>query len=175
MATKKPQESETSCITEEDQETLKNVIDRNEPKTDEDLILLLTHTVLLQNGFKIACIGRSEEGDATQGPSLEGTALPDGWNKQSDPDCYEFTYKNVEKQTPFILRALLIEDKLCLNFIEAGKSHASATEAQIFVNDHVTMKTKPPNFGWLNDPGFLWKVIERGLLGKHQDLLERSM
>ena len=173
MASRKIEKKTTSNISEDKKETLKTVIDNNAPKTEEDLIMLVTHAVLLKNSFKCVCIGRYE-GDMSSVVGLEGSALPGRWNEQDEPGCFELSYIDTEGQHLYILGALRIEDKLCFNLLEQGKSHANATVVQVDVNDHVARKDKPINIEWLNDAGFLWKLIEKGLLGKHQDLFERS-
>lgn len=173
MAAEKSCEDTTSYISDQNKESLKNVVEKNEPKSEEDLLVLVAHAVLLQNGFKLRV--PHEDGNTTKMDDKDGTVLPVGWNNQGSSDCYELSYINTKTQTLFTLRALLIEEKLCFNLLEQGKSYHHTTEAQVIVNDHVTRKEKPANYEWLNDPGFLWKLIEKGLLGKHQDLYEKSV
>ena len=159
----------TSFMEPEIRSILDSVISSNKPNTEQDLLCLVTHAVLLQNGFKAVCVGKYD-GNSPNG--LEGTALPDQWNKQ-DPDCYEFTYLKTDSQNMYTLRALPIEDKLCFNLLKKGESQGNAGEVQIATADHIDRQQRPINIEWLNELGFLWKKIERGLLGKHQDLFER--
>ena len=173
MAERKLLDGKTSYISEEQKELLAKLIANNEPKTEEDLIVLVAHAVLQRSCFKVVCAGRHE--DINSPPiGLEGEALPGGWNSRDEPGCYELSYLNTEKQKLYDFRGLIIEDKLCLTLLERGGNYAKSTQFQVIVNNYVTRKRKPVNFEWLNDAGFLWKLIENGLLGKHKDLLEKS-
>ena len=173
MAERKPLDNKTSYISEEHKQLLARLIANNEPKTDEDLIVLVAHAVLLRSCFKVVYAERHDDNNS---PSLglEGEALPGSWNSQDDPGCYELSYLNTEKQNLFDFRGLIIEDKLCFTLLERGRKYATATQVQVIVNDHVKRKDKPINSEWLIDAGFLWKLIENGLFGKHKDLVEKS-
>ena len=173
MAERKPFDKSTSYISEERKKELSALIASNEPKTDEELLVLVAHDVLQRNDFQVVCVGRYRD-DQDPSFSQRESCLPDGWNKQNDPECYEFSYINNQNQSIYDFKGLLIEDKLCFTLLERGKHYTKASQVQIIVNDHVVRKSKPISFEWLNDPGYLWKLIEKGLFGKHEDLLEKS-
>ena len=160
----------TSYLEAKHKRKLENIIEGNEPSSEEELLVLVVHAVLLQNGFKVVCIGKSK---SKTEDGLNGSDLPEGWNEQEDPDCFEFTYRETESDDLYTLRALTIEESLCFNLLKQGKGRAKATEVQLEIVDHVARKRRPVTISWLQDAGFLWKSIERGLLGKHEDLLER--
>ena len=173
MAERKPLDKNTSYISDETKKTLESLIGKTNPKTEEDLIVLVAHAVLRRNGFQIVCVGAYKD---ESGPplGLDDETLPENWNTQNDPDCYEFCYLSTDKQTLYSISILIIEDKLCLTLLERGKTYASAAQVQVAINDHVIRKNKPVSYEWLVDAGFLWKLIERGLFNKHEDLLEKS-
>jgi len=172
MAERISWDKNTSYISDEKKKSLRSLIENNKPQSEEDLLVLVIHVVLLRHKLQFVCVGAYQDED---GPplGLRSEILPENWNRQTDSDCYEFCYLNTEKQTLYNLNGLRIEDKLCFTLLERGKSNASATQVQVAVNDHVIRKDKPVSYEWLVDAGFLWKLIERGLFNEHEDLLEK--
>ncbi len=142
---------------------LASVIETSQPDSEEDLLLLTLHAVLLKNGFKIICAGSFEGSQAS--PPLDGLAmLPTGWNKQQDPDCYQFAYLNVNDARVYNIRALRIEDKLYISILGQGENERNAAELQINVPDEVQRGKKPVTIDWLANFAQLWKRIQELLL-----------
>ena len=145
---------------------LASIIETNVPNTEQDLLILVTHAVLLRNGFKITDTASSELDNATK---LEGLAMPSGWNKQADPDCYEFSYVKAGSTNVHTLRALRIDDTLHVNFVRKGLSEHEAGKAKLDVADSVQRKKKPIALDWLSDYAEVWRCLENGLFGKAEN------
>ncbi len=153
---------------------LTSIVESNEPKCEEDLIVLTIHGVLLKNGFEILCVGNLGKEDATNSKSQEkGLNLPSGWNSQPDPDCYEFNYANASGEV-YNLRLLRIEDQIHISLVPHGENERNASQLNINIADVIARKKKPITTDWLSNVDSLWSSIEKRLCNRPMGKTEKS-
>eukprot|EP00794_Sanderia_malayensis_P007900 gene7900-8754_t len=147
----------------ENTDYLSSVIKASTPNTEEDLLVLIVHAVLLKNGFKVINKRNNEESSAFS--PHDGLGMPDGWNRQADPDCYEFTYVDANNGRLYSLRALRIDDVMHIAFFGQDDDARNAMEVQINVCDEVRRGPKPITVDWFVNAARLWGHIQEKLLG----------
>lgn len=89
-------------------------------RTNQDVIICLTHWKLIHQGFR--CVGVGE--DTTQpNPSEESELLPEGWNSTLN----RFTLRYVHNSKLYLFNAIINENKIIINMNRVVDNQATAT------------------------------------------------
>jgi len=109
-----------------------------------EAVSAVLHIIMKELGFR--CIGVREKHD----PQANEKVLPDGWNEVGD--LFSFTYKHPRSSMTFVLKCLVIGDKLLVNGvgIEDKKIHTIELDAQSLLQGNVSTEDFKSLFKDLN-------------------------
>lgn len=87
-------------------------------KTNQDILICLSHLVLVSNGFKCIGLGESKTLDGTENKS---EALPDNWNKS-------YAIRYVYQGKLYNFKATLLDDGVMINLIRIDERSVSLVQ-----------------------------------------------
>jgi len=134
-------------------------------KNTIDAIGIALHFIFRQMQFK--CIGVHDKLD-----SNANTIVPPGWNSSSE--LYSFQYKHPKSSMTFMLKILLMGEKLLVNGVAQGDNNIQSIEVP--VKDYVVENVKLEDFDNLyKNFDQLVKIFQTGVVNKLLPMSEKDL
>jgi len=125
-----------------------NTLNTTKPefRNEFDAVVAVLHLSMKELGFR--CIGLAE---STSNSNVdESQSLPTGWNQSNDAFC--FVYKHPQSSLTFIVKSLVLGDKLLVHGV--AKEDNRICSLELSVKDYINEKT-------LNNYDTLYKDIDK--------------
>jgi len=114
------------------------ILKENKPQLRQnfDALSILLHCMMKEMGFRF--IGCGDSNDVT----ISGQFVPPDWNKSNDSFC--FRYKHPQSSMTFVIKSLVLGDKLLVHGIAEEDKNIRSVE--LSVNDYVKSKVSYEDF-----------------------------
>lgn len=100
-------------------------------RNEFDAVVAVLHLTMRELGFR--CTGLTEKSQSNNNNAYDDKALPDGWNESHD--SYSFQYKHTQSSLNFLVKCLVMNDKLLIH--GASKEDNKVFSLEISVKDYV--------------------------------------
>lgn len=148
-----------------EEHTVMAVIRASRPsfRNKHDKIAFAVHASFVASGYLLTSVGTAALHDSAFPSSSSVEVAVDGWNSMDDD--YAFVYLNPNNSDKFLVRCLVMNEKLLIDAFKDGRS--DPVHVEINVDEHANEDNGSSNFSnhYTNFSGLV-KILETGLFSK---------
>jgi len=104
-------------------------------RNEFDALVGAAHLAMRELGFR--CTGLAEQPSSNSNETYDSKPLPEGWNQSAD--SYSFQYKHTQSSLSFLVKFLVLNDKLLIHAV--AKEDNKIASLEISVKDYVNEKS----------------------------------